>query len=234
MSKEKKASWKQTLLVAGAITAIGASAYLGEQTQPFKHVKEKIAFYNVPPAPGTPANYTDWEVHTVNNKDIGVVATLTDGANHYVLTTELGPITPEKYQQYLSVVGKSPAPGTPKDFFSGDIAYRLNENDQAEVYFGNKETTDYWKVNENWTAGSTGQQIDRFFKRLFDKSRTQGVELSSRLQEETTQQYRRAEQFFEKQKEEYVPADTTTQSAWDRMKERALNTYRSIQDKLEE
>jgi hypothetical protein len=233
MSKEKKSNWKKAIVVAGAITALGASAYFGEQQQPFTQLKEKITFHNVPPAPGTPANYTDWHVQRVHEKNIGALVALTDGNKTYVLTEELGPVRPETYQQYRSVVGKSPAPGTPKDFLLADIGYRLTDNNQVELFFGNRETMQYWKVNENWTAGSTGEQIDRFFKQLFNRTATQGADLSNRLQEETIRQYERAEQFFEEQKKQYVPADTTNQTIWDRMKENTVDVYRSIKDKLE-
>ncbi len=237
--------WGRKLLITGAIAVTGGLLYVGEKTQPFTQLKEKIAFYNVGPAPSTPTDYNAWHVIVEKTKDLDAIVKITDDSTTYILNKFLGPITPEKQQEYLNVVGKRLAKDTPKDFFSGNITYQLNKEGEVEVLFGNKKTKQYWHVHSNWTAGDVGEQIDKFFEEMRNKyigkttEQKQTKQHLERIKKKAEESYQQADSLYQKGKKSFLEkkdsflADSTKEDFWQKIKKNTKNAYEMVKERLQ-
>ncbi len=219
----------KSLLIAGGIT-LGAAGFtfLGEKTQPINTVKESIAFHNVGPAPTTPDNYKLWHVEVEKDANLDAIVKITDDSTTYILNKNLGPVTAKEQQEYLSVVGNIPAEGTPRDFLAADIAYKLNDQGQVEVYFGNKETRQYWRVNENWTAGDVGEQVDKFFEKMFRDSKNI-FETKQNIKEKAVEGWNEVDSLYNEKKEQFS-VDSVKTNFWQKIKENTIETYDNIKE----
>jgi hypothetical protein len=61
---------------------------------------------------------------------------------------------------------------TPQDFFNYTTKTEINDKGRVELYFGNSETGEFLRVNEDGTVGSLGDLIDNRFSRFSEKSKT--------------------------------------------------------------
>lgn len=238
MAKLGKNNWGKSLIVGAAITAVSGLTYLGEKVQPFASIKEAVQFHNVGPAPTTPENYKTWHVVIEKNENLDAIVKITDDSTTYILDKNLGPVTAEQQQEYLSIVGKTAADGTPKEFLEADIAYKVNSDGQVELYFGNKKTRQYWQVNENWTAGDIGQQVDKFFEKMM-KGKKWTVDKEQQIKEKAIDGWNKTDSLYSEKKEdllekkEYITADSTKQNFWQNMKENSSETYQNIKKRFE-
>ena len=69
--------------------------------------------------------------------------------------------TTKDFMTYYNVGAED---GTPKDYQNYGAQIVVNERGRAELYFGNKETQKYRKVNEDGTVGSLGKKIDEYLQ----------------------------------------------------------------------
>lgn len=84
-----------------------------------------------------------------------------------ILGEQTKPIqTAKDFVSYYNVGAED---GTPKDYRNYQSQIIINENGRAELYFGNKKTQQYRKVNEDGTVGTIGQKIDEYIEKKKDQ-----------------------------------------------------------------
>lgn len=79
-----------------------------------------------------------------------------------ILGEQIKPIQTTK--DFITYYNVGPEDGTPKDYKNYQAQIRINKHGRAELYFGNKKTQEYRKVNEDGTVGTLGQKIDEYIQ----------------------------------------------------------------------